>query len=295
MKGWIEDTTLKTARYEIRLSEPFKVPQTPFVGRDQELELCGAALDVSKDGTHLLDAPDGLPLNFRLVGPPGSGKNEVAYEMARRLRLPLYIMQGHEELTPEDLVLIVAPEPGSELDRNASLVLRASPLATALITGGLFFFDEINRVPQRALSPLASVLDDRRALYSALAGIWLDALEDQDRDRSGLPRRNRFRFCCAMNPRVGELPQYLEQRTLPAIEIDYPPPEDVQEIVKQRLNPNDLLLSAFHAWQEQEQRKLSIRQALIVMGYAMKLEAMRYSAGDAVEQAAKGVQGEADA
>ena len=294
MKGWIErDTTLKTARYEIRLSEPFKVPQTTFVGRDRELELCGAAWDVSKDGTQLLDAPDGLPLNFRIVGPPGSGKNEVAYEMARRLRLPLYIMQGHEELTPEDLVLIVAPEPGSELDRNASLVLRASPLTTALITGGLFFFDEINRVPQRALSPLASVLDDRRALYSALAGIWLEALEDQERDRPGL--RNRFRFCCAMNPRVGELPQYLEQRTLPAIEIDYPPPEDVQAIVKQRLNPNDLLLSAFHAWQEQEQHKLSIRQALIVMGYAMKLEAMRYSAGDAVEQAAKGVQGEADA
>ena len=117
--------------------------------------------------------------------PPGVGKNEIVYQLARELaaseNLPFYSIQGHEEMTPEDLSLLVVPDQSKGLEMT--LRLQASPLATALVEGGLFFFDEINRVPGRALSPLASVLDDRRSLYSAITGITIRPRNDEARCR----------------------------------------------------------------------------------------------------------------
>src|SRR5262249_37090429 len=159
-----------------------------------ELRLCRAAFGVSPEGL-LDDALDAL--HFRLEGPPGVGKNEIVYELARQLSksigLPFYSIQGHEEMTPEDLSVLIVPDPTGS--GSMPLQLRASPLATALHEGGLFFFDEINRVPERALTPLASVLDKRRELYSATTGVTI-----QPRDSAA---RARFRFCCALNPSVG--------------------------------------------------------------------------------------------
>lgn len=250
------------------LADPAAVPLRRFVGREHELQMCRIAWGVTPDGSQLLSA--GVPpLSFRLEGAPGLGKNEIVYELARRLRIPLYILQGHEEFTPEDLALLLTPDPEARYEGVIPLTLRASPLATALHTGGLFFFDEINRVPERALSPLSSVLDGRQYIYSAMTGMNIGP-KDED-------ARQQFRFCCALNPSLSNaghvLPEYIEQRTLPVIEIERPPFEDLRRIIETTLEPSPEFLSEFEDWyKEQEREEISVRQAIALMNYAMNYE-----------------------
>src|ERR1700693_126242 len=183
--------TVWIQHHEINLARPFHPGPKSFVGRETELRMCRAAWRIDALRNSLRN--DGAPaLSFRLQGPPGVGKNELVYQLARELTSPLYVMQGHEEFTPEDLSLVLAPTTRSETGMPQSLSLRASPLATAIHLGGLFFFDEINRVPERSLAALASVLDGRLNLYSAMTGLLIEPRDDQ--------ARRDFRFCCALNP-----------------------------------------------------------------------------------------------
>jgi MoxR-like ATPase len=259
-------TTINDAK--VMLAAPVIVPKNHFVGRADELRMCRIAWGISEDGTRFLD--NGVqPLSFRLEGPPGFGKNEIVYEIARKLGMPLYVVQGHEELTPEDLALLLTPDATSSRNEIIGLTLRASPLATALHEGGLLFFDEINRVPERALSPLASVLDGRQYIYSAMTGMNIGPKDEE--------ARAQFRFCCALNPSLSNaghvLPEYIEQRTLPVIEINQPPFEDLRVILRSALNPSPEFLEAFEHWYEQEDRNdVSVRQAMTLMNYAMNYE-----------------------
>lgn len=258
---------------DIYLADPVSVPQRDFIGREEELMLCKAAWGIDADYKLAENAAN--PLHFRLQGLPGLGKNEIVYELARQLNMALYIIQGHEELTPEDLALLIVPgmvpvDPDYPDELVQSFALRASPLATAIYKGGLFFFDEINRVPERALSPLASVLDGRQSIYSAMAGIHIGPRDEE--------ARQRFRFCCALNPALSEsghvLPEYIEQRTLPVIEIDRPPFDDLLIILQRTLSPPEAFLDAFEEWYEDEQgREISVRQAIALMNYAMNFKA----------------------
>jgi hypothetical protein len=252
---------------EVILAEPAVIPKRTFVGRTEELMMCQVAWGISQDGTDFLDS-DLPPLNFRLESSPGLGKNEIVYEIARRLGMPLYIIQGHEELTPEDLALLLTPAPSADYGA-IPLRLRASPLATALYEGGLFFFDEINRVPERALSPLASVLDGRQSIYSAMTGIHIGPKDEE--------AKRRFRFCCALNPSLSNaghvLAEYIEQRTLPVIEINHPPFEELREIIETALRPSPDFLDAFVEWYLKEERlDISVRQAIALVNYAMNYE-----------------------
>jgi hypothetical protein len=273
--------------YTVALAEPWTPPTKHFAGRAAELRQCQAAWRIAPDGQSFLPGPT-PPLNFRLEGPPGVGKNEIVYQIARRLKKPLYIIQGHEELTPEDLALLLVPDSApSATGRGTSLILQASPLATAILVGGLFFFDEINRVPERALSPLASVLDERRSIYSALTGLTVGPLPGNE---------GQFRFCCALNPILSEagrgvLPDYIEERTLPAIAVGYLKFAEILEIVRQNLWPDPSFLAAFQAWHEQNAaRDVSVRQMIALVNYAMSLAGHGpLEPVDALREAGKGV------
>jgi hypothetical protein len=269
----------------VQLARPARLPERSFVGREHELHLCKMAWGIDRITNDFIDS-ELQPLHFRLEGPPGVGKNEIVYQIARQTKRPLYIIQGHEELTPEDLSLLLVPaarrqseeaydpddssgsyETYDEGDGQGDLILQASPLATAIIVGGLCFFDEINRVPKRALSPLSSVLDDRLALYSAMTGMFVEPRNAE--------ARKSFRFCCALNPEMTSsghnLPEYIEQRTLPRIKMDPPSYDDLVVIIERALKPPADLLQAFEEWYGQERGlEISIRQALALMHYAMQ-------------------------
>jgi MoxR-like ATPase len=265
------------------LSEPSSVPETNFVGRTKELDLCKAAFGITENWTF----DESLsPLHFRLEGNPGVGKNEIVYEIARHLaqtlELPFYSIQGHEEMTPEDLSVLVVPDPSEE--GPLGLRLRASPLATALYVGGLFFFDEINRVPERALTPLASVLDKRQSLYSATTGLIIEP-------RDPLSKK-RFRFCCAVNPKIGEagrasLPDYIDERTLPVIEVRPHDLESLREILKRNVTNDDSLLDGFEEWYEAEAAaELSARQVMALVTYAFRTRQLAESGAAALHRSA---------
>ena len=250
----------------VRLAKPMEIPPCHFVGRTKELAYCETAwrIDVAR---YSFVEDDIEPLHFRLEGPPGVGKNEIIYHIARRLKRELYVFQGHEEVTPEDLALHLVPDQSGTGVGAMPLVLRASSLATAIYKGGLFFFDEINRVPERALSPLASVLDGRQYIESAMTGLRISPVDDG--------ARRSFRFACALNSGIAmsPLPAYLEQRTLPRINVGNIPEVELREILHTSLSCPENFLNAFTAWFRKRggsNKEVSIRQAKSLMRFAMR-------------------------
>jgi hypothetical protein len=306
---------------EVHLAEPMRLPPAAslaeggFIGRKHDLSLCKAAWDVedlpaTEEGprSKLVSRPGSEPLSFRLEGEPGMGKNELVYQLARDLEMDLYVVQGHEELTPEDLALVIVPDSdqghggnGGAPRRDLPLVVRASPLATALLKGGLLFFDEINRAPERSLSPLAPVLDGRKQIFSALTGLWIGPLDER--------AEASFRFACALNPRHGQdLPEFIAQRTLPRIAIGPPGLDDLVNIVRANVDVPEATIKRFRKWYERKRpmenqpAPLSTRQAIQLLRYTRKLSLLsdyRKKPGEAFQEALRSIlgdwQGKADA
>jgi hypothetical protein len=155
-----------------------------------------------------LEQSQAMPFPLRLSGPVGSGRRALVLALARKLGLnQVYSMVGHSEMTPEDFMLSIVPVP-SLGRRDPRLRFCASPMATALLTGGLFYLEGIDRVLPRALSPLSSLLDERLSLYSTLAQVWLSG-------QDGKP----FYFCCSADHHDKRLPEFLEQRLAVTIRL----------------------------------------------------------------------------
>jgi len=228
-----QEKSHKLGNHEIYLAEESDLPERSiFTGRETELMMCRIAWGLDEN-YKFIDGGNSNSLAFRLFGKPGMGKNELVYELVRKIReknpkfsdMPFYSMVGHDEMSPEDMVLAVVPTETTH-DSRVNMVLRASPLATAILKGGIFFFDELNRLPERALAPLSSALDGRGQLYAASSGLWLRPREDA----------RPFRFCCALNPSVGaDLPGYIDQRTLPKLAVSYPGHEKLVELLQNQL------------------------------------------------------------
>src|SRR5262245_29537198 len=80
--------------------------------------------------------PSDRPLSPRLLGPPGIGKTTLAMAGARLRRQPLYINQCTADTRPEDL--LVTPV----LAESGKIAYHASPLVSAMLTGGVCVLDE---------------------------------------------------------------------------------------------------------------------------------------------------------
>ena len=204
------------------------------------------------------------PLCPLLVGEPGVGKNRIVYELSRRTGLDLYIFQGHEDVTAEDMACTVrfSEEAGRTMDYVVS------PLVTAMHRGGICFIDEIGKIRPRALALLASVLDDRRYIDSTLLGERVQA-------------HPRFRFIAATN--TGEthaLPDFIRSRLRPVIEVGHPPKEEVNQIISRQVaNEPELekLLNAFWDLFAGIKRTPSPRDAVHLFALAGSLRAYERS------------------
>ncbi len=159
-----------------------------------------------------------LPLSPVLVGDPGVGKNRIVYELARFTGRDLYLFQGHEDITAEDLACTVRFS-----DDKANLMEYVlSPLVCAMLNGGIFFLDEIGKIRPRALALLVSVLDERRYIDSSLLGERVVAAPG-------------FRFIAATNTgEVGLLPEFIRSRMRPVIKVGYPPRQEIEEIIQKQ-------------------------------------------------------------
>jgi MoxR-like ATPase len=238
----------------VQQSQPYQAPVTELVGREEEMKSIQAAW---------IGGIDNFPFSPLLLGEPGLGKNRIVYECARMHAKELYISQGHEDVSAEDLICTVrfSDDPGKKMDYILS------PLATAMIRGGIGFIDEIAKIRPRALAPLVSLLDERRYIDSNLLGERIYAHPG-------------FRFIAATNPSDMEgelLPDFIRSRMRPVIIVGYPPREEIDRMIQKRYRllseeSTPLLDRFWDLWKEKNRDKPPTpRDSIYLFGYALNL------------------------
>lgn len=198
------------------------------------------------------DDPSLPPLAVCISGPPGSGKTAAVWAAAQALRKNCYTTQGATDCSAQDLVVFPVPTVARTFDAVAS------GICTATIAGSIGLYDEIGKVAlhsPESLTPLASLLDDRRML-------WSDFLKQP------IPASPGFAFI-ATKQDDEPLPFYVAQRVL-TFHAALPPPEIVLEIVRKRFPRAPSMLSeAMREWVS-GRRGLSARDACLVMHFAYR-------------------------
>src|SRR3569833_4368340 len=201
----------------------------------------------------------GMPMNPRLIGKPGVGKTTLAYAAAKRLGRDVYIMQATLDTRPEDL--LVTPV----IEGEGRLRYVASPLVSAMLTGGVCILDEGNRMSEKSWASLAPLLDNRRYVESIVAGIKIKAHPN-------------FRLVATMNEDSSafDLPEYIHSRLQPQILIDFPEREEELAILRENLpfSTDEILqyvtdfLQQAHAADE----SYTVRDGVNIARYALKLK-----------------------
>src|SRR5271157_5439166 len=201
-----------------------------------------------------------VPLNPRILGAPGIGKTTLACAAAQRMGQPVYIFQATADTRPEDL--IIQPV----ICSTNEITYHASPLVTAMITGGICVLDEGNRMSEKSWASLAPLLDHRRYVESIIAGIKIRAHPD-------------FRICCTMNNDAStyEIPEYIQSRIQPQILIEFPNREDELKILKFNVPfGDDELLNYVVDFLQRAHKKtepFSVRDGISITRYSLKLMA----------------------
>jgi hypothetical protein len=109
------------------------------------------------------------PLNPRLIGESGLGKTTLACAVGRKLGRDVYLFQCTMDTRPEDLLITPV------LTGDQRIEYRASPVVSAILRGGILLLDEGNWMPERSWASLAPLMDDRRYVESAIAGVKVKA------------------------------------------------------------------------------------------------------------------------
>ena len=188
---------------------------------------------------------------------PGVGKTTLAMAAADARKQELYIFQCTADTRPEDL--LVTPV----LAESGKIAYHASPLVTAMLTGGVCVLDEGNRMNEKSWASLAPLLDQRRFVESIVAGIQIKA----DRE---------FRCCVTMNEDAStyEVPDYIMSRLQPTLHLGFPDKNDELAILKYHLPfaPGDLLTLTVGFLQDAHGLDLdfSVRDGIHILQYALK-------------------------
>ena len=205
----------------------------------------------------LVVAEQDLPLSPRILGMPGIGKTTLGMVAALKRKQQLYIFQCTSDTRPEDL--LVTPV----LSEAGKISYHASPLVTAMLSGGICILDEGNRMNEKSWASLAPLLDHRRYVESIIAGIRISAHEE-------------FRACVTMNQDEStfEIPDYILSRLQPTLQLKMPKYEDEMAILKYHLPfaEKDLLTLTVDFLQKSHQLDLdySPRDGIHILQYALK-------------------------
>lgn len=140
------------------------------VGREEQLQ---GVLSVLAAGRNLL-----------LEGPPGTGKSTVLRSLTSHAGIPLAMVEGNAEMTPQKM--LGYHDPARVLShgyRDEDFVL--GPLPRAMTDGGFLYVEEFNRLPEDTLNSLLTAMSERE-LHIPRFGL--------------VSARASFRVIAAMNP-----------------------------------------------------------------------------------------------
>ena len=232
----------------LKLSHPYESPGQ-WIGQQEilmQLLACWISLDESD-----------LPLTPRLIGAPGVGKTQLAIAGSKTHGKPLYIYQCTADTRPEDLLITPV------LSQAGSIAYHASPLVTAMVTGGVCVLDEGNRMNEKSWASLAPLLDNRRYVESIVAGITIEA-------------HPQFRSAVTMNQDEStfEIPDYILSRLQPTLQVGFPNKQDEMAILQYHLPfaEPEMLAMTVEFLQRSHDLKLdfSPRDGINLLRYALK-------------------------
>ena len=205
----LQHQTVMVGGVRLTLSTPDR-SEPEWIGQQEILRQLLACWLVVADGD--------LPLSPRIVGMPGIGKTTLGMVAARHRKQPLYIFQCTSDTRPEDLLITPV------LSEAGKISYHASPLVSAMLTGGICILDEGNRMNEKSWASLAPLLDHRRYVESIIAGIQI-------------PAHREFRCCVTMNQDEStfEIPDYILSRLQPTLSLGMPSQEDELAILKYHL------------------------------------------------------------
>lgn len=235
----------------IHLCEP-----DPFFGdwagqKEVHRQLCAAWLTKNEKDR---------PMTPVLMGDPGCGKTTLACCAAQEFDRPVYIMNCTSDMQPEDLVVVPV------LSSDQKVIYRGSPLVSAVVNGGVCVLDEANRMNEKCWASLAALLDDRRSLQSVSAGVKI-------------PAHPEFRLVATMNEDSSTyiIPDYIESRLRPILQVDLPKEAELAEIVAKNVPfVTDVLIEAIVYYLAEKKKagalaKYSIRDAILITRYAARI------------------------
>lgn len=243
-----EDGHVDIEGVRLKLANPHQVGGQWIGQQDVLMQLLACWITVDDDD---------LPLTPRLIGSPGVGKTQLAIAAAAKQDLPLYIYQCTADTRPEDLLITPV------LSRGGEIAYHASPLVTAMLTGGVCILDEGNRMNEKSWASLAPLFDNRRYVESIVAGITIHASP-------------RFRAAVTMNQDEStfEIPDYILSRLQPTLKVGFPNKQDEMAILQYHLPfaESEMLAMTVEFLQHSHELKLdfSPRDGINLLRFALK-------------------------
>ena len=156
-------------------------------------------------------------LPVMLKGPTGCGKTRLVEHMARRLRVPLFTVCCHEDMTSSDLL-------GRFVLKDSHTEWVDGPLTQAVRQGGICYLDEVVEARQDAIVEVHSLADHRRELnIERLGGLKLLAVRG-------------FQLVVSYNPGYQSILKDLKMSTrqrLIGIDLGFPPSDIERKVLRQ--------------------------------------------------------------
>lgn len=242
----MEKITIDGVELKLSYADEYKVN---WIGKEEIKRQLKSAWCIMSD--------DDLPMNPRIIGKPGVGKTTLAYAVAKEFSENVYIFQCTSDTRPDDLIITPV------ISGEQKISYHASSLVTAMIKGGICILDEGNRMSEKSWASLAPLLDNRRYVESITAAIKIKAHKE-------------FRICTTMNDDAStfDVPDYIQSRLQPRIELDLPNAQEELEILKANVtnaDENILKLTAKFLQSAQKNKEIfTIRDGVNIARYCIK-------------------------